>query len=254
MIMKQLLPVFRDENIKMIKGAVILTIQRSGSEVLRNLLDSHPQIVCKSELFGRRPEGVEEPRWPEGTSDKEKLAFLEGYFISTPTGPLRMFKLMYNHITKCDTAWEYIVKEQIKVIRLERKDLLRRVTSLAVNHFTNRGPVSYINKPGTYQLEVDIDFLIERVKWENELYDYYDKQLDRLPSMDITYTDIVGEEGNEIFQMPGKLAYNICRFLEVTPVNLYNKRVMRKQNPTDWRKVIINHKELEERFKKEGLI
>lgn len=228
----------------MISGAVILTCQRSGSELLRAFLDNHRNILCHSELL-------------EKHSGRGIIDFLEGYFTTKPATPVRVFKIMHNHIYKSgvrNEIMDFLRKNQIKIINLKRKDNLRRATSIWVNYRNNvpgREAVVF-ETPEVAHIEADIDKLATIIRKEAITEKWCLENQKGIPNINITYEDIVGKEGEEVEMLNEALTKKLCHFLGVRVQPLYVRN--RKQNPGNWKKVIINHNELEMKFKEEGLV
>src|SRR5688572_27202010 len=120
--------------------AIILTTQRSGSTLLVSSLQSHPEILCRGELLiaGLR---MPPPALLKNHRHLFKLTRLvtTGAWLSTRTmrrfyaiqGPrAHVFKAMYNHLRPPWTL-NYLLRDpDIRVIHLQRRNLLKQYISL----------------------------------------------------------------------------------------------------------------------------
>lgn len=232
--------------------AIILTTQRSGSELLRSYLNSHPQIEALPEIIGHGA-GYE-----EGGDCQAKVERLRQIWAED-SALIRIPKIMHYQIAGCPNVWDYFVQEEFKIVRLIRKDILSRARSVALNYEREKSGRSkstyHHDQPELVSIEADLDWLVERMKWEQELFEYYDKKLDEVESMDLFYArDLVGVEGSEGMLIEPDASMQVCEFLGVPVRQLFNCDKTRKMNHPDWRESIKNHKEMIERFKQEGLI
>lgn len=175
-----------------LKKFVIITLPRSGSTVLVKTLDNHPQIFCAGELFYFHGKiyhtECQFPFW--------KIKILGNkinYLINFPNVVLRLrrfmnnfynnqetgynavgFKMMYQHILYMPGIMRYLEKNQVKIILLTRKNILRNVLS----DMKARESGVYHNETGSDQhaskkLHVDLRLLSAKMKetekWANKL-------------------------------------------------------------------------------------
>jgi LPS sulfotransferase NodH len=115
---------------------VILARSRTGSNLLRSLLNSHPQIVVFSEVF-RNPDAIDWgfPGYRQSPRDarlmrQDPVAFLENrIFAGQPRNVAAVgFKLFYYHAREPQLAplWPYLAQaDDIKIIHLKRRNILR---------------------------------------------------------------------------------------------------------------------------------
>src|SRR3954464_11657072 len=115
---------------------VILTTQRSGSTVLTRTLDEHPEIFCAGEIFLETKKGMHHPEWHFPTwsiVDKKQsklnkvinyvnlklnaIKHIKAFYADAPEClRAKGFKLMYSHIKSTPFIWDYIKKNDLKVI------------------------------------------------------------------------------------------------------------------------------------------
>jgi len=96
---------------------IILSQQGSGTNFLRSLLNSHPEIFISDELFVRRKDGSGSYQQAGRVSVRD---FLDQHFSETLNDGLKVigFDLKYCQIT--DEIIQYISDENIKIIQLTR--------------------------------------------------------------------------------------------------------------------------------------
>lgn len=220
------------------KNAIILATQRSGSELLRSFLDIHPAIRCESELLHR---------WPTGGLSLVQFYFTERHLLED--NRLYMFKIMYNQLNKELVEW--LIKEKVKVIHLIRQDLLRTAVSHEFKRRRKeigRPDARAFEKWPVAQLEVNIPWILAEVERIEDDSIYYHKKFSHNPYFKFTYEEMVGESGKEVNTLPQPLSKNILDFLEVGNVELTTR--LRKQNPHDLKKMVINYNELMKEVKR----
>lgn len=118
---------------------VIFGIQRTGTTLLRSLLDQHPDIVCVGELFQYKTEDVEygirrfrsfvhdSPRrrvldllrWGSIVHD-----YLDTAYPEFDTGAIG-FKIMLNQIRRYQPVLQYFTQNQFQVIHVVRSNILK---------------------------------------------------------------------------------------------------------------------------------
>jgi hypothetical protein len=117
---------------------IILCAARTGSTMLRQLLDSHPEVCCYGEIMAS---AVTPDRWDSAGRIRRKL--LEPY----PEGPRQFlrefgqhpagckaigFKIKYEELVRPDYAWllDWLKDHrEVRVIHHRRENLLKRLIS-----------------------------------------------------------------------------------------------------------------------------
>jgi LPS sulfotransferase NodH len=121
---------------------VIVCAERTGSSVLRGLLDSHPDCFVAGELFNARlMENDDLQGVPPAPSDEADLADLRRTdpvaFVTRAFEAMERrgdravgFKLMYGHADANVAVRDYLASEpNIRIIHIKRRNLLRRYLS-----------------------------------------------------------------------------------------------------------------------------
>jgi LPS sulfotransferase NodH len=191
---------------------IILSAARTGSNLLRHLLGSHPDIFAGGELFnadlakqGTIPwyeVGARAPEQEQINSDEElnRLRqadpgrFIEELISITQDEGYRAigFKCMYLFPSPEDAAGRYLIADKdIRVIHLKRRNLLRRLLSferaLATDiWYRQRGSEAPELPAITLPIEKVIEDISRTEAWQKE----YDERFKEHPLLEIFYEDL----------------------------------------------------------------
>lgn len=180
---------------------IILGRSRSGSNLLRGLLNSHSQVVTFEELF-KDPENI---GWgldgyPVDNRTLERFAnhtleFIEqDLFTKMPVHIKAVgFKIFYYHAhsTSLAPVWEYLQADtRVHVLHIKRRNILKTHLSKKRAELTD----SWINLTGEKQKPVSVKLDIEECRqafeqtraWEEK----YDQFFVQHPTMEIVYEDL----------------------------------------------------------------
>jgi LPS sulfotransferase NodH len=183
---------------------VIITAGRTGSELLVSLLDSHPRIMCDSEiLFVRRA-------FPNQLiGSRAAVARLRG-------AQAYGFKLLSGHIGLQDVGApaEYLrgLHEQgFRLILLERRDLLQQAISHVRAagtryHYRQADKITYTPTAMDPMAIVATMFVLE------EQIAFARSNLNDIPHLTLVYEDDLGEPGQQ-----QRTVERVCRHLGVAP-------------------------------------
>ena len=208
---------------------IIITRSRTGSNLLMSLLDSHPNVIAKGELFeslkGRTCKDV----WNEIYDKKPKHIQYFG------------FKIFYYHPIDSDDkeVWNYIKNdESIKLIHLTRKNMLRTVVSRQIAEKTNRWS-NVDNKKiqiTEKMVEIDINYCLNEFKLTKDYENKIRSEFKREFYMELTYEDLVKDKQ--------EMMTRIFNFLGIE--NTVAKSRTIKQNSEKLEDLILNYSELKE--------
>jgi len=111
----------------------IAFFERSGSTMLVDLLNQHPQVQCRMEIFDTEDietkNGYEQVRQLDKTQVKEVLSFFKRKRLFSQT-KTKGFKFKYpNQIDKYLDVYTYLIENKFKCIFLLRKNLLKAAIS-----------------------------------------------------------------------------------------------------------------------------
>jgi LPS sulfotransferase NodH len=123
---------------------VIIGAERTGTNMVRNLLASHPAVFAAGELFN--PILIRKQEIPCRLDLTSKLAELNALRISNPSEFIEAlaqlveeegysahgFKLLYDHGYRDRRVLDYLMRDKtVHVIHVRRRNLLRRLLSQA---------------------------------------------------------------------------------------------------------------------------
>jgi len=141
------------------KKFIILGRSRTGSTLLQNMLNAHPEIHAKSEVLTR-------------VYGSPVRNVFKDVFSPQPKGIKAVgFKMFYNHPLDDDTGvfWDELVKmEDLQVVHLRRQNILRTLISEKIAHKTNVWGVKKEKRP--------VDSEIKKVCFsKEELHEAFEK-------------------------------------------------------------------------------
>jgi LPS sulfotransferase NodH len=228
---------------------IILGRSRSGSNFLRGLLNTHPNIVAFEEMF-KNPEqigwGLE--GYPQhGRALKlyqsDPIQFTEQYVFNRKPANIQAvgFKIFYYHAHQTPLApiWDYLEsREEIHVLHIKRQNILE--THLSKKRAEKTG--AWINLSGEQRqlpvIELDYEECLEDFeqtrRWETE----YDRLFSTHPLLEIRYEDLARDYA--------RIMPEIQQFLgvELQPVAPQTYR----QSQQTLSAAIANYQELKARF------
>jgi LPS sulfotransferase NodH len=230
--------------------AIILTSQRSGSTLLVSSLQSHPELLCRGELLIAGM-GMPTPRMLENSRHAFKVVrfFWTGAWHSTRTmrrfyavsGPrTHVFKAMYNHLAAPWTRDWLVRQNDIRVIHLQRRNLLKQYVSylLMGRRRDKRGWLPNTTEPvAPVRIRVSPD---KAIRYFRRMQDTYPRFADLFREHDVlplVYEDMVDAE-----QIATGTAEQLCDFLQVSRRPLKTPYV--KINPDGLRDIVTNYDEL----------
>jgi len=233
---------------------IVLGRSRSGSNYLVDLLNSHRNIRCYSELFSRSGEtywdlpgyGAKKYRSKDIRQLKENdpAGFLARYiYRDVPTGTSAVgFKLFYNQAHKGNTKklWSYLRElDDLKVIHLKRENILKVIVSKRTaetsSAWVKRGSQREIAQ-GAVELSYE-DCLKQFQKtrsWQKE-YDEYFSSKDKI---DVIYEELAADAEN--------VMNTVQEFLGVESRPLTAETRKQSSNPVS--ELISNYSQLKDQF------
>lgn len=211
---------------------VIISDSRTGSTLLQNMLNFHPRIVVKGEMY----------KVMEGKKDPE---IWSGLFRKYPKEVLYVgFKLFYHHPLKGNSMiWDLIKQDRsILIIHLIRENILRSLVSKKIGAKTrmwteniNAEPIPLAEK------KVNIDPL-ECEEYFEKILNYQAKintEFKEHRLLSVTYEDLSHDRRKVINELYSKLELE----------EFERDSELKKQNPEGLRDLILNYEELKDYFK-----
>lgn len=211
---------------------LMLTRNRTGSNMLVSMLNSHPAVYAEYEIFRE-------------IGDTCVDDILQNIYTLYPDFIKAVgFKIFYHHPIddKSGRIWTTLNElKDVHIIHLKRRNILRTVLSKKIADLTD----TWVNKNGNRNdasnskkvllSEDELYKAFERTRaWESE----YEEKLRSRPLIDVYYEDIVAGPKEEFRK--------ITDFLGLQPVSPKTK--LKKQNPEKMNDLIVNYEELKKRF------
>lgn len=230
---------------------IILGTERTGSNFLRGILNSHSRIIAFGEIFRRFNEiGWDLDFYPKSKKllkllQKDPVRFLDSKLFGLYPKSMQAvgFKIFYSHAHENEwkSVWDYLKSlEGLKVIHLKRRNILRTLYSLKKAELTGKwifdSPDERADK-NVFPIDYNecLSFFQKIRTLENE-YDDFFRHKDMLI---INYEDLSQNYEQEIAK--------IEKLLGVSKENIFP--VTYKQNKLPLSKAVENYAELKDRFK-----
>ena len=215
------------------KRFIVLSRSRTGSNLLISLLDSHSQIHVKGEKFVRL----------RGRDHKKILANLfskQPHFLKA-----KGFKIFYEHPLDDDSCsiWEDLQSmEDLYVIHLKRKNILRTLLSRKIAGIQNVWAVTPNEKSHSCQEQVTVSFTVDELnagfRQTREWEEMGDASFSRHPLLSIDYEELVADRATTLRK--------VTQFLGVEYRS--PKTELLKQSCGSMREQISNYDELKSAF------
>ena len=254
--------------------AIILSLPRSGTQLLKEALDNHSEIRCEGEIL--LPYFIGENKKHTPKTWNQIATWIDKFFVYQEENSFNqrvyIFKCMYQHLDGLHGVnykmwggyppsnlngwgWKWLKDQNIKVIHLVRDNYVRRGVSEVINSMkkqTGRKAHSrQLETPIKLHIDVDrLDYCYLYAKKNVEIMRKYltDKEINHI---EIKYSDVVGEEGEDICVVKYKISQRICNFLGVS--GEYLKTSTRRQNPRDLKEYVSNYKKIKSIYGKEAI-
>lgn len=232
---------------------VIISTQRSGSNLLCGMLGSHPQIISFHELF--HPASVyyglvHRGKFNFGTvleRDRQPYKFLAKIYNKDNGAKAVGFKIFPGHNQK---ILDFLLKNpDIKKIILKRENLLFSYTSKLTAQQTKNWQ-QHVNldtksadsgaKKKAEKVHVDIKGLMTYIKENHDFFDYVEKQLTGQKSICVTYREMITDD---------KIIPDLIEFIGVNnDMDFELKKLHTKQNIKKLSDRISNFEELKQKL------
>ena len=231
---------------------IILTDQRSGSNHLGDLLDSHLSVRVAGELLNPDHQHISRNHpLPDRLRDlraRDPIAYLKAFFTQPldPSITHLGFRIFHDHARSRTerserSIWTTLRRtKELQVIHLKRRNLLRNLLSLKLAERSNEWERLEGTPPVRYEpLRIEFEEVIAHFRARERSFARGSRFFRRHRKTEIFYEDL---ERDETHQMAALL-----RFLGLPSQPLLSST--RKQNQQPTRELIENHAELEDRFR-----
>ncbi|MBS1517264.1 MAG: hypothetical protein JSS91_04180 [Bacteroidetes bacterium] len=217
---------------------LIYTRGRTGSTLLTELLNCHPDIFCDREIFNFLYSGSR-IRFPElyidSCSKRASYNRKKVYGFKVKIAQLRYEHKYENYQDILDSLHE----KGWKFIYLRRKNYLRHKLSNIISYQTNIFHLKYGDRDFDQKIKVDCEKLFEGIKYGEEVEKTEQENLKNIPHLTVTYEDDLLER--EKFQNTADRAFSFLG-LDSHPVKSDLKRIVK----LDLKEVILNYSEVED--------
>ncbi len=237
---------------------VILAGRRSGTTLLANSLDSHPQIECTKETFSTKRRWkyfqIDRPSSPfykfRSASLQRQIDYMfrrkqlidvfltQEFNTAADTVKARGIRLSYEQAHKYPEILEWIIEHDVKVIHLIRENSLKAILS----QFTAQKREVYhvTSKVERVTVQVPPDKLKKLLTKRTNNIETYRRMFKDRPYCEIFYESFVANQETETRRMLGFL--QIDHFMPLTS-NLV------KQNPDSLKDILENYEEVAQAFR-----
>jgi LPS sulfotransferase NodH len=214
------------------KKFILLGRIRTGSNMLRSFLNSHPNIFVRPEIF-------------KTLGGRDYRQILNGTFCRQP-GRIKAvgFKLFYGHPydDKSGRLWnELISKQELYIVHLKRRNILRAFLSqkiaLKTNVWENTG-TKRLQNIDSRMVKFTVAELREEFETIKRLEQKFDQRFGQHPILVVYYEDLVSNPQEEF--------HRITDFLNLPfyPPKTWHTR----QNPETLPQLISNYEQLKKEF------
>jgi LPS sulfotransferase NodH len=184
---------------------VIVTVGRTGSELLSQLLNSHPQIVCDGELQSGLPRFP--ARYVRAAAARARLAGAEVYGWKLLVGQFRDV----HGIRRPECYVTELSEAGYRVILLERRDHLQQSISwyraLATGFHHHRGEEGAFS-----QYEIDPQLLLSSTAKNEEATEWLRRAVADVPHLTLVYEEDLLDAADHAATVE-----RVCRWLDVAP-------------------------------------
>lgn len=229
---------------------IILSSGRTGSNLLRSLLNSHSQIITFGELFRRPSEiGWDYPGYKNKAEDISLIHTNPSEFLETKLWkkfPKHIsavgFKIFYTHAQEENwrSVWHHLRdQKELKVIHLKRKNILKTYISLKKAQKTGRWRNANNAQEEKVLLTLDYNDCLNRFTRTRAFEEQFDKFFEDHQVFQVLYEDLARDSQREM--------EHILQFLRIQHEAV--RPLIYKQSNQPPSEIISNYSELKEQFK-----
>lgn len=186
---------------------VVFTTQRNGSTWVMSVLNGLDGVSAQGELFLPRPRSPEK-RWDSGFAQPRYVESRRRHGSVRPLSVFRYlsalyrgdgavgFKLMYSQLRRYPEILPYLMRNQIRVVHLVRRNHLDVLISFAVKREIGKAHIlSPEDRPSDVRVELDTRSLVRDLR-KLELKHKIGRKvlrLGRLEHIEVAYEDLVAD-------------------------------------------------------------
>jgi LPS sulfotransferase NodH len=228
---------------------IILGRSRSGSNMLRGLLNSHSQITVFGEIFqneqsiGWALPGYQQSQRMHEVFRDEPVEFVNKYVFHRfpPRVKAVGFKIFYYHAqnARWKPVWQDLQADKdLKIIHIKRRNILKTHLSRKLAMLTDQWVVTAGEKLNAKSLELDYDELVQDFSqtrlWEEQADHFFSGH----PKLEVIYEDLARDYT--------QVMKTVQSFLEVDAETLQPETHRQASQPLS--ESITNLKDLRQRF------
>ena len=229
---------------------ILLGRSRTGSNLLRDLLNAHSQVIVFGEIFRHYGEiGWDFSYLPQtkrmrSLIEQQPARFLERWVYGNPPPHLQAvgFKLFYYHAQSSAwrPVWTYLAEqEDLKVIHVKRKNILKthlsRKKAMRTNSWVSKSPSPAKRyEPIALDYQECLEDFTKTRAWEQR----YDSLFAQHQKIDVLYEDLAGDYRVEMAR--------VQEFLGIEYADVEPRTVKQSRRPLST--TILNYAELKEQF------
>lgn len=218
------------------KKFLIYTRGRTGSTVLTDLLNCHPDIFCDYEILNLENTKTR-IKYPLQFIDScSKRATMKGKSVYGFKVKIEQFR-DDQKIFDIDTLFKKLQNNDWKFIYLKRSNSLQHKISGIISKDTK---VFHVKKSEEFQhgkVKIDCQLLLDILNWGEELERMEEENLKTIPHLRITYEEDLLD--NSVHQ---QTANKVFRFLNIKEFPVHTK--LKKIIPLDLKEIILNYDEM----------
>jgi LPS sulfotransferase NodH len=225
---------------------------RSGSSLFCNLLNSHPEILCHSELFNLKKiyysQNISNNLGINTVEERDRNVelFLAKVWQQTLNSNAVGFKILCN---QNPSAASLVIKDKtVRKILLVRRNQIKSYVSMLIALKTNEWYLSKNKSQGKenqqLSVKVNVEGLHNWIKKHNKCYESIRQQLrnSNQSFLEISYEDLVGPK-NELVKS------SVLQFIGVSAQPHILQTTLKKQNSENLVDLVSNFGELEEKLR-----
>lgn len=231
---------------------IILGEARSGSNFLRGLLNSHPNMVAFGEIFrfydsiGWEIPDCEQYRQTRrlvSLMQRDPVRFLESRVFEKfpPSIDAVGFKMFYYHAQEDsrNVIWNHLKESKdIHIIHLKRKNSLKVLLSRKKAHMTDKWTNVTGPEKDVLTIELSQPECLEQFTWTRDMWIAYDHDFRTHPKMDLIYENLTADCKGE--------TRRVQEFLGLSPMCLSPNTYKQANQPLA--EAILNYAQLKKEF------
>lgn len=231
---------------------IITCAPRTGSTMLRMMLNSHPEVVCLGEVFSLAKEPNLGKKYHQQISKtpselskilaEEPVKFLYDFVLGRSDCKAIGVKIKYKQLeSEFPDVFQAVLNDpSILIIHLSRTNLLKRYVS---NYIAARAIApalirNFEEKPGQVKISIDPEDCLKDILLTKDTENRFRKFLNNKKVFEIAYEDLLNLDSKTVIQLQN--------FLGIAPINLLPKT--KKINSDNLADILENYDEVKNKL------